>query len=161
MQIYKAAQIKFVNDMGPFRIHFNYPGYCIPGNSDHGYGPLATVVESFLDPGMAHRQAVHATFAPALFLAPRLFNSLVFMEIAVFMIPWTQATSWTCSSTFFLFLTAESWKKKQVHSTNFLAKMMHFRKTCCIFASSWPVLKEKLSSNSRVAILLELPILNL
>lgn len=38
-------------NQGKFRICFNFPGRAVPGHDDHGYGPLATVVESFLDPG--------------------------------------------------------------------------------------------------------------
>jgi redox-sensitive bicupin YhaK (pirin superfamily) len=60
MKIYKATRTKFVNDMGLFRIHFNFPGRSIPGNSDHGYGPLAAVVESFLDPGTWVRLHEHS-----------------------------------------------------------------------------------------------------
>lgn len=60
MKIYKATRTKFVNDMGLFRIHFSFPGYSIPGNSDHGYGPLAAVVESFLDPGTWVRLHEHS-----------------------------------------------------------------------------------------------------
>jgi quercetin 2,3-dioxygenase len=60
IQIHKATRTKFVNDMGSFRIHFNFPGYNISGNGDHGYGPLAAVVESFLDPGTWVRLHEHS-----------------------------------------------------------------------------------------------------
>ncbi len=37
-------------NQGSFRIHFNFPGRNHPDHDDHGYGPLAAVVESFMDP---------------------------------------------------------------------------------------------------------------
>jgi redox-sensitive bicupin YhaK (pirin superfamily) len=46
-------------DQGKFRIHFNFPGRALPGHDDHGYGPLATVVESFMDPGTLIRMHQH------------------------------------------------------------------------------------------------------
>ncbi|MFY0255479.1 pirin family protein [Chitinophaga sp. 30R24] len=39
-----------LSDQGKFRIYFHLPGFSIPGHTDHGYGPLATVAESFMDP---------------------------------------------------------------------------------------------------------------
>jgi redox-sensitive bicupin YhaK (pirin superfamily) len=59
-QIYKADRSEFVNDQGPFRTHFNFPGHNLPGNRDHGYGPLATVVDSYLDPGTWIRLHEHS-----------------------------------------------------------------------------------------------------
>lgn len=49
--LYKAPRTDISRDQGPFRMHFNFPGRNLPGHDDHGYGPLSTVVESFLDPG--------------------------------------------------------------------------------------------------------------
>ena len=49
--LYKAPRTTVSQDQGPFRIHFNFPGRNLPDHGDHGYGPLATVVESFMDPG--------------------------------------------------------------------------------------------------------------
>jgi len=46
-------------DQGKFRIHFNFPGRALSGHYDHGYGPLATVVESFMDPGTLIRMHQH------------------------------------------------------------------------------------------------------
>nr|WP_250137877.1 pirin family protein [Halorientalis salina] len=40
-------------------MHFNFPGRLVPGHDDHGYGPLATVVESFMDPGTLIRMHQH------------------------------------------------------------------------------------------------------
>lgn len=48
--LYKGPRTNVSRDQGPFRIHFNFPGRIIPDHDDHGYGPLATVVESFMDP---------------------------------------------------------------------------------------------------------------
>jgi len=48
--LYKASRTDVSQNQGRFRIHFNFPGRNLPSHDDHGYGPLATVVESFLDP---------------------------------------------------------------------------------------------------------------
>ncbi|MBX0284938.1 pirin family protein [Halomicroarcula sp. F28] len=48
--LYKAPRTTVSQDQGKFRIHFNFPGRNHPDHDDHGYGPLATVVESFMDP---------------------------------------------------------------------------------------------------------------
>lgn len=48
--LYKAPPTEVSQDQGQFRIHLNFPGRNLPGHDDHGYGPLATVVESFMDP---------------------------------------------------------------------------------------------------------------
>ncbi|WP_277541657.1 pirin family protein [Haloarcula laminariae] len=49
--LYKAPRTTVSQDQGKFRTHFNFPGRNLPDHGDHGYGPLATVVESFMDPG--------------------------------------------------------------------------------------------------------------
>jgi redox-sensitive bicupin YhaK (pirin superfamily) len=49
-RLYKAPRTDISQHQGKFRIHFNFPGRNHPGHDDHGYGPLATVVESFMDP---------------------------------------------------------------------------------------------------------------
>jgi redox-sensitive bicupin YhaK (pirin superfamily) len=48
--LHKAPPTDVSQDQGQFRIHLNFPGRNLPGHDDHGYGPLATVVESFMDP---------------------------------------------------------------------------------------------------------------
>jgi len=48
--LYKAPRTDVSQNQGKFRTHFNFPGRNIPDHDDHGYGPLATVVESFMDP---------------------------------------------------------------------------------------------------------------
>lgn len=48
--LYKAPRTDVSQDQGSFRTHFNFPGRNRPDHDDHGYGPLATVVESFMDP---------------------------------------------------------------------------------------------------------------
>jgi redox-sensitive bicupin YhaK (pirin superfamily) len=48
--LYKAPCTDVTQDQGKFRVHFNFPGRNLPDHDDHGYGPLATVVESFMDP---------------------------------------------------------------------------------------------------------------
>lgn len=50
LMLYKAPRTEVSQNQGPFRIHFNFPGHGVPEHDDHGYGPLATVVESFMDP---------------------------------------------------------------------------------------------------------------
>ncbi len=49
--LYTAPRTTISQNQGPFRLHFNFPGQNLPDHADHGYGPLATIVESFLDPG--------------------------------------------------------------------------------------------------------------
>jgi len=49
--IYTAPRTDLSQNQGGFRTHFNFPGRALPGHGDHGYGPLATVVESYMDPG--------------------------------------------------------------------------------------------------------------
>lgn len=49
--IYTAPRTDVSQDQGKFRVHRNFPGRAVPEYDDHGYGPLAMVVEAFLDPG--------------------------------------------------------------------------------------------------------------
>ncbi|WP_394740365.1 pirin family protein [Natronococcus roseus] len=58
-QIHTAPRTAVSQDQGNFRTHFNFPGRAVPGHDDHGYGPLATVVESFMDPGTVIRMHQH------------------------------------------------------------------------------------------------------
>jgi redox-sensitive bicupin YhaK (pirin superfamily) len=57
--IHTAPRTDVSQDQGQFRIHFNFPGRTLPAHDDHGYGPLATVVESFMDPGTLIRMHQH------------------------------------------------------------------------------------------------------
>lgn len=57
--IHTAPRTGVSRDQGKFRIHFNFPGRAVPDHDDHGYGPLATVVESFMDPGTLIRMHQH------------------------------------------------------------------------------------------------------
>jgi hypothetical protein len=50
-RIYTAPRTDVPQNQGTFRIHFNFPDRAVPDHDDHGYGPLATVVESFIYPG--------------------------------------------------------------------------------------------------------------
>lgn len=50
-KLYGAPRSDITRDQGSFRIRFNFPGRNHPTHDDHGYGPLSTVVESFMDPG--------------------------------------------------------------------------------------------------------------
>ena len=58
-RIHTASRTDVAQDQGKFRIHFNFPGRTLPDHDDHGYGPLATVVESFMDPGTLIRMHQH------------------------------------------------------------------------------------------------------
>ncbi|QLD84806.1 pirin family protein [Natronomonas halophila] len=58
-QIYTAPQTDVSQNQGKFRTNFNFPGRTLPDHDDHGYGPLATVVESFMDPGTLIRMHQH------------------------------------------------------------------------------------------------------
>jgi len=58
-RIYTAPRTEISQNQGKFRIHFNFPGRVLPDHDDHGYGPLATVVESFMDPGTLIRMHQH------------------------------------------------------------------------------------------------------
>jgi redox-sensitive bicupin YhaK (pirin superfamily) len=69
-RIHTAPRTSVSQDQGPFRIHFNFPGRLVPDHEDHGYGPLATVVESFMDPGTRipmhqHRNEEIISWVPA------------------------------------------------------------------------------------------------
>jgi len=57
--IHTAPRTDVSQNQGKFRIHFNFPGRAVPDHDDHGYGPLATVVESFMDPGTLIRMHQH------------------------------------------------------------------------------------------------------
>jgi redox-sensitive bicupin YhaK (pirin superfamily) len=57
--LYTAPRTDISQNQGQFRIHFNFPGRAVPDHDDHGYGPLATVVESFMDPGTLIRMHQH------------------------------------------------------------------------------------------------------
>ncbi|WP_435066928.1 pirin family protein [Haloplanus sp. C73] len=57
--IYTAPRTAVSQNQGAFRTHFNFPGRAVPDHDDHGYGPLATVVESFMDPGTLIRMHQH------------------------------------------------------------------------------------------------------
>jgi len=58
-RIYTAPRTDVSQNQGTFRIHFNFPGRAVADHDDHGYGPLATVVESFMDPGTLIRMHQH------------------------------------------------------------------------------------------------------
>ncbi|WP_336133789.1 pirin family protein [Natronomonas amylolytica] len=58
-RIHTAPRTDVSQNQGKFRIHLNFPGHNLPGHDDHGYGPLATVVESFMDPGTLIRMHQH------------------------------------------------------------------------------------------------------
>lgn len=57
--IYTPPRTDVSQNQGKFRIHFNFPGRAVPDHDDHGYGPLATIVESFMDPGTLIRMHQH------------------------------------------------------------------------------------------------------
>ncbi|MFC5366283.1 pirin family protein [Salinirubrum litoreum] len=57
--LYKAPRTQITQNQGNFRTHFNFPGRNHPDHADHGYGPLATVVESFMDPDTLIRMHPH------------------------------------------------------------------------------------------------------
>jgi len=54
-----APRTESSRNQGEFRIHFNFPGRAVPDYDDHGYGPLSTVFESFIDPGTLTRMHRH------------------------------------------------------------------------------------------------------
>ncbi|AQL43904.1 pilus assembly protein [Halorientalis sp. IM1011] len=58
-RIHTAPRTDVSRDQGKFRTHFDFPGRAVPEHDDHGYGPLATVVESFMDPGTLIRMHQH------------------------------------------------------------------------------------------------------
>ncbi|MCL9814047.1 pirin family protein [Natranaeroarchaeum aerophilus] len=57
--LYKSPRTDVSQNQGKFRTHFNFPGRNHPDHDDHGYGPLATVVESFMDPDTLIRMHQH------------------------------------------------------------------------------------------------------
>lgn len=57
--VYTSPRTDISQNQGSFRIHFNFPGRAVPDHDDHGYGPLSTVVESFMDPGTLIRMHQH------------------------------------------------------------------------------------------------------
>ena len=57
--LYTAPRTDVSRTQGGFRTDFNFPGRNHPEHGDHGYGPLATVVESFMDPGTLIPMHVH------------------------------------------------------------------------------------------------------
>lgn len=68
--LYKAPRTTVSQNQGKFRIHLNFPGRNHPTHDDHGYGPLATVVESFMDPDTLismhqHRNEEIVSWVPA------------------------------------------------------------------------------------------------
>ncbi|MFC3477583.1 pirin family protein [Halobacterium litoreum] len=58
-RIHALGRTDVSRNQGKFRTHFNFPGRALPDHGDHGYGPLATVVESFMDPGTLIRMHQH------------------------------------------------------------------------------------------------------
>jgi redox-sensitive bicupin YhaK (pirin superfamily) len=58
-RIHTAPRTEVSRNQGKFRTHFDFPGRAVPEHDDHGYGPLATVVESFMDPGTLIRMHQH------------------------------------------------------------------------------------------------------
>jgi len=56
---YKSPPENTERRMGPFIVRPHFPGRAIPGHNDHGYGPLALVGESFLEPGTLIRMHEH------------------------------------------------------------------------------------------------------
>jgi redox-sensitive bicupin YhaK (pirin superfamily) len=57
--LHPAPRSEVFRDQGKFRTRFNFPGRNAPDHEDHGYGPLSTVVESFMDPGTLIRMHQH------------------------------------------------------------------------------------------------------
>ncbi|AHG02176.1 pilus protein (plasmid) [Halostagnicola larsenii XH-48] len=58
-RIHTAPRTDVSQKQGAFRTHFNFPGRAVPGHDDHGYGPLSTIVESFMDPDTLIRMHQH------------------------------------------------------------------------------------------------------
>lgn len=70
VELFTAPETTASRDQGAFRTNFNFPGRNRPGHEDHGYGPLSTVVESFMDPGTLipmhqHRNEEIISWVPA------------------------------------------------------------------------------------------------
>ena len=57
--LHPAPRSEVFQNQGKFRTRFNFPGRNLPDHDDHGYGPLSTVVESFMDPGTLIRMHQH------------------------------------------------------------------------------------------------------
>lgn len=57
--ILKAPRTRIIQHQGPFTLHLNLPGFNLPQPGDHGYGPLALIVESTLEPGTHIRLHEH------------------------------------------------------------------------------------------------------
>ncbi|GAA0552841.1 pirin family protein [Halorubrum ejinorense] len=57
--LHPAPRSDVFRNQGKFRTRFNFPGRNLPDHDDHGYGPLSTVVESFMDPGTLIRMHQH------------------------------------------------------------------------------------------------------
>ena len=69
-RVHTAPRSNVVQDQGSFRTRFNFPGRAVPGHDDHGYGPLSTVVESFMNPDTLismhpHRNEEIVSWVPA------------------------------------------------------------------------------------------------
>ena len=69
-ELFTASTTTVSRDQGAFRTNFNFPGRNHPAHEDHGYGPLSTVVESFMDPGTLismhqHRNEEIISWVPA------------------------------------------------------------------------------------------------
>lgn len=58
--IHKSGRTPLVHRMGPFVIRRNHPGRAIAGHNDHGFGPLAAMDDSSLDPGTHIRLHEHS-----------------------------------------------------------------------------------------------------
>ena len=68
--VHELPRSDVTQNQGTFRIRLNFPGRAVPGHDDHGYGPLATVVESFMDPDTLipmhpHRNEEIVSWVPA------------------------------------------------------------------------------------------------
>lgn len=57
--VHRGERSDWTIDQGPFVVKIVAPGRLIPGHGDHGYGPLALVAESFLEPGTWIRLHAH------------------------------------------------------------------------------------------------------
>ena len=58
-KVYHLPWTDISQDYWKFRIRFDSPGRRLPDHDDRGYGPLAMVVESFMDPGTLIRTYQH------------------------------------------------------------------------------------------------------
>jgi len=58
-EIFKAPRTRIIRSQGSFTMHLNLPGFNLPEPDDHGYGPLALIVESILEPGTHIRLHEH------------------------------------------------------------------------------------------------------